>query len=134
MALRLAKSLRRSSLPTALGTRRRPAPSEEIVDPPTDFYVVKDYEKNPFYMSMIHGQKPGYKKVYDPFKKHQERREQVWEPTYKGQLLDMGMGMLQIAFFIFLPLEFIIGVYWESRYKKMRSDPLGYNLAKPSEF
>jgi hypothetical protein len=133
MALRLVKNLRKPTV-LAVMTRGRAAPSEEIVEPPHDYYIVKDYDRNPFYMSMIYASKPGFKKDYDQFKKYSERREANWEPRYKGQQIDMSLGWLQIAFFILLPLEYFVVMHMERKYRVHSKDPLHYNFGRPSEF
>lgn len=134
MALSLLASLRRHSLRQVVARSRPSADEMEPDEVPHDFYVVKDYDKNPFYMSLVHVNKPGYKKLYDPFKKHAERQEHAWRPRYYGQLRDQGLGILQMCILFFLPFEFVVLYYWETRYSKHRMDPLGYNMSKPGEF
>lgn len=133
MALRLVKNLRKSTI-ISLPTRGRPAASEEIVEPPHDYYIVKDYDRNPFYMSIINAAKPGYKKDYDPFKKYSERREIPWEPKYKNHQLDISLGWFSLAFFFFLPIQFFILMVVEGKSYRYYKDPLSFNFGKPSEF
>ena len=133
MALRLVKNFRKATFLQGR-TRARPAASEEIEEPPHGYYIVKDYDKNPYYMALIHATKPGYKKNYDPYKKATERRDAAWEPRYKHQQVDMGVGWLQLVFFIVLPIEFLVVLLWEGRTIRWRKDPLSFNLGKPSEF
>jgi hypothetical protein len=133
MALRLVKGLRKGTV-LNLSTRGRPAASDEIVEPPTEFYVVKDYDRNPYYMALVNATKPGYKKAYDPFKKYSERRESAWEPRYKHHQIDMSLGWLQLFTFIFLPIFFIVSTAWEGRYVRFRTDPLSLSFSKPNEF
>ena len=133
MALRLIKNLRKATV-FNVATRGRFAASEEIVEPPHDYYIVKDYDRNPYYMAAIHATRPGYKKDYDPFKKYSERRDAAWEPSYKNQQLDVSLGWLQLFFFIFLPIEFFIAMMWECRGLRYYKDPLSFNFGRPSEF
>lgn len=133
MALRLVKSLRKSAF-AEISKRARPAASEEIVEAPHDYYIVKDYDRNPYYMSLIHATRPGYKKDYDPFKKYNERREANWEPKYKHQQIDMSLGWLQLVFFILLPIEYFVVMHFEAKYRRHKRDPLSYNFGRPSEF
>lgn len=133
MSLRLVKNLRKSTLFQPF-TRGRATGSEEIVEAPHDYYIVKDYDRNPYYMALIHATRPGYKKDYDPFKKYSERREANWEPRYKHQQVDMSLGWLQVVFFILLPIEYYVVLLWESKYNRLYKDPLSFNLGKPSEF
>lgn len=115
MALRYAAGLRRPTLLKSIGGRSRPAASDEIPDePPHDFITVKDYDRNPYYMSRIYANRPGYKKIYDPFRKYNERQEQLWEPKYYGQEIDMGVSWLSLFVLLFLPFEFLVDFYMES--------------------
>ena len=133
MALRLVKHLRKATV-FNVASRGRPGASEEIVECPHDYYLVKDYEKNPYYMSLIHATRPGYKKDYDPFKKYSERREANWEPRYKHQQLDMSLGWFTLAYFILLPIEYLILSIVEERGITHYQDPLSIKYGKPSEF
>lgn len=133
MALRNILKFRRSTM-FALPSRGRPAASEEIVDPPKDYYIVKDYNRNPFYMSMMFATKPGFKKKYDPFKKHAERRTAVWEAKYKNQQIDASLGWTQIFLYGFIVVEFLLLFQIECKLFWFYRNPLGYNFAKPSEF
>jgi hypothetical protein len=56
----LAKAFRRSR--PIIG-RSRPAASDEVVDTPTEFYVIKDHHRNPFYGVLMHMRRPGNKKL-----------------------------------------------------------------------
>ena len=135
MALQLARSLRKNSLKSVVSCRGRVAQDEEVADEkPHEYFVVKDYDRNPFYMSLIHSQRPGYKKFYDPFLKHHERQDHAWRPEYYGQLRDHGLGWMQLFLLFFLPVQMILTYYWESRYRCFYKDPLGYNMGKGSEF
>ena len=133
MALRLVKNLRKGTL-LEVAKRGRPGASEEIVEAPHDYYLIKDYDRNPYYMAQVYAQKPGAKKDYDPFKKYNDRREANWEPRYKNQQIDMSLGWLQLAFFILLPIEFFFALHFEGKYKRYFRDPLSFNFGRPNEF
>lgn len=134
MSLRLAKALRHSRI-AKLPIRGRPGADTEVADEvPHDYYVTKDYERNPFYGAYSHAQRQGYKKLYDPFKKFSERQEHAWVPKYRHQQFDMGGGWLSTAFFILLPLQVWVLFYFESRYRRHTYNPLAHNFGRPSEF
>lgn len=133
MALRLVKSFRKNLI-SPLPIRGRPAASEDIVEPGKDYYIVKDYKRNPFYMSMLMATRPGYKYDYDPFKKWSERREAVWEPRYKHQQIDISMGWSQIFFFVFISVQFFVCFHFETKINRHNEDPLNYNLGRPHEY
>ena len=134
MAFQLARSLRRNTVKNFMNRAQPAADEMEAEEVPHDFYIVKDYDRNPFYMSMVHSHRAGYKKIYDPFIKHSERQEHVWRPRYYGQLRDQGLGWLQMFTLIFLPIQCVLFFYWESRKRRVYEDPLAFNLGKPSEF
>lgn len=81
MALRLF--LRRSTAIPPL--RVRPAADTEIADEvPKKYYIVKDYDRNPFYNAYNYVNRPGSKKQYDPFLKASERVDHAWRPRHYG--------------------------------------------------
>lgn len=133
MAFRSILKFRKQTM-LSLPSRARPAASEEIVEPPKGFYIVKDYNRNPFYMSIVMAAKPGYKKVYDPFKKYTERRLNNWEPRYKHHQMDIGLGWSQLAFFIFILVQFFACFHFEAKVFRLYHNPLAYNCGKPTEF
>jgi len=118
----------------SLPSRARPAASEDIVEPPKGFYVVKDYNRNPFYMSIVMAARPGYKKVYDPFKKYTERRQNNWEPRYKNQQIDIGLGWTQIFLYVFIVVQFFVVFHFEAKVWRLYHNPLAHNSGRPTEF
>jgi hypothetical protein len=84
-------------------------------------------------------QRPGYKKIYDPFKKNAERRESMWWPNYRMQLYDLGMSWTSILFIVGWPLQMWLGYYLETvtlmqRYRKAKLDPLSACGQRPGEY
>lgn len=106
---------------------------EDDLEKPTQFYIVKDYERNLHYGSMNYALRPGIKKEYDPFLKAFERKDAFWQPTYYGQQVDL-TPLSMLVMIVFLPIFTTTLFYFESRYYSYREEPLGYNMAAPSEY
>lgn len=114
MALRLVKSLRYRLPFLPAQTGRRLSPSEDVVDePPHDYYVVKDYDRNPYYNLLHYAQRPGFKKSFDPYVKAAERRESQWWPNYRYQLFDLGVTWTSLFLIIFFPVQTLLSTIWE---------------------
>mmetsp|Transcript_15605 Transcript_15605/g.28376 ORF Transcript_15605/g.28376 Transcript_15605/m.28376 type:complete len:132 (-) Transcript_15605:325-720(-) len=114
--------------------RRRLASSiEDDFEKPHHYYVVKDYEKNPFYGADYYALRPGAKKSYDPFLKAFERTDAFWRPVYYGQHSDLVPTTMIVMIFM-LPIITAGLFYFESRYRSYKDNPLGYNMAVPREF
>ena len=116
--------------------RSRPIPSDEIVDPPSydEFYVVKDYTRNPFYGSLLHLKRPGKKKLDDPFTEHFEKRDWAWREKYPNQVLEMAFPPSLFFFFaFFIPAHLLWFFYWETRWRSYYVNPLGYDNCKAVE-
>jgi hypothetical protein len=113
--------------------RRIVSAIEDDLEKPTQYYIVKDYDRNQFYSYQSYALKPGAKKLYDPYVKAFDRKDAFWKPKYHGQQMDLAVTPSVIAF-LMIPLFSVCFFYWESRVRSYKENALGYNLAAPSEF
>ena len=110
-----------------------PRGSDEVVPPPKKFYQLKDYDRNPFYMAALHAQRPGYRKLHDPYQQYLYRRSYHWVPKYKNHHFDAGVGPVILTTIVLLPIFWITLAYWEIGWKRFITDPLSFGGTTPKE-
>lgn len=113
--------------------RRIVSAIEDDLEPPSQYYIVKDYDRNQFYSYQTYALKPGAKKLYDPYVKAFDRKDSFWRPKYHGQQMDLAVTPSVIVF-LMIPMFALGLLYWETRTRSYEENALGYNLAGASEF